>query len=47
MWSLTCEPPLSNQNLSTYKDQTTVFFADPLQYLKERFPEQVDPVFPL
>ncbi|ESK97687.1 glycosyltransferase family 22 protein [Moniliophthora roreri MCA 2997] len=46
MWTLTCEPPLRNQNLSTYKDQTTVFFAEPLQYLKERFPEQVDPVFP-
>ncbi|KAJ6597114.1 glycosyltransferase family 22 protein [Mycena vulgaris] len=47
MWALGCEPPLQNQDPATYRDQTTVFFASPYTYLKERFPQAVDPVFPL
>ncbi|KAJ3712258.1 glycosyltransferase family 22 protein [Lentinula raphanica] len=47
LWSLGCEPPLNNQNLSTYRDQTKVFFANPHQYLIDRFPERVDPAFPI
>ncbi|KAJ7156958.1 glycosyltransferase family 22 protein [Mycena crocata] len=47
MWALGCEPPLQNQDLTTYRDQTTVFFASPVAYLKQRFPQSVDPAFPL
>ncbi|KAJ3762690.1 glycosyltransferase family 22 protein [Lentinula raphanica] len=47
LWSLGCEPPLNNQNLSTYRDQTKVFFANPYQYLIDRFPERVDHAFPI
>ncbi|KAG5645061.1 hypothetical protein DXG03_007151 [Asterophora parasitica] len=47
MWSLGCEPPLQNQNLSTYRDQTDVFFRAPVEYLESRFPPRVDPSFPL
>jgi phosphatidylinositol glycan class B len=36
-----------NQDPATYRDQTTVFFASPQTYLKERFPQSVDPAFPL
>jgi phosphatidylinositol glycan class B len=36
-----------NQDLATYRDQTTVFFASPHAYLKERFPQSVDPTYPL
>jgi phosphatidylinositol glycan class B len=37
-----------NQNLATYRDQTTVFFdvESPLGYLTRRFPASVDPAFP-
>ncbi|KAF5389872.1 hypothetical protein D9757_003579 [Collybiopsis confluens] len=47
LWALGCEPPLENQNVSTYRDQATVFFANPYKYLIERFPPSVDPTFPL
>ncbi|KAJ7940407.1 glycosyltransferase family 22 protein [Mycena leptocephala] len=47
LWALGCEPPLQNQDPATYRDQTTVFFASPQTYLKERFPQSVDPAFPL
>ncbi|KAJ7709677.1 Alg9-like mannosyltransferase family-domain-containing protein [Mycena rosella] len=47
IWALGCEPPLQNQDPATYRDQTTVFFASPRTYLKERFPQAVDPAFPL
>ncbi|KAJ7219501.1 glycosyltransferase family 22 protein [Mycena pura] len=46
MWALGCEPPLQNQDLATYRDQTTVFFASPYTYLERRFPHAVDPTFP-
>ncbi|KAE9394099.1 glycosyltransferase family 22 protein, partial [Gymnopus androsaceus JB14] len=46
LWALGCEPPLNNQNLSTYRHQTTIFFADPHQYLVDRFPSVVNPAFP-
>ncbi|KAJ8079143.1 glycosylphosphatidylinositol anchor biosynthesis [Marasmius tenuissimus] len=47
LWALGCEPPLQNQNISTYQDQTTIFFANPYRYLTERFPSEVDPSFPI
>ncbi|SJL00694.1 uncharacterized protein ARMOST_04007 [Armillaria ostoyae] len=47
MWALGCEPPLGQQDLSTYRDQTDVFFSSPYQYLMERFPPAVDPTFPV
>ncbi|KAF7363648.1 Mannosyltransferase [Mycena sanguinolenta] len=46
LWALGCEPPLQNQDTSTYRDQTTVFFASPRMYLNERFPQSVDPSYP-
>ncbi|EIN07166.1 glycosyltransferase family 22 protein [Punctularia strigosozonata HHB-11173 SS5] len=50
MWAISCEPPLaalySGQNISEYRDQTDVFFADPLRYLRDRFPDTVDPAYP-
>ncbi|KAF8920996.1 glycosyltransferase family 22 protein [Mucidula mucida] len=48
MWALGCEPPLEYQpNLSTYRDQTTIFFSSPYDYLQDRFPSTVNPNFPL
>ncbi|KAJ7085838.1 glycosyltransferase family 22 protein [Mycena belliarum] len=47
LWALGCEPPLQNQDPSTYRDQTKVFFQSPYRYLEERFPSTVDPAFPL
>ncbi|KAJ3933447.1 MAG: hypothetical protein NXY57DRAFT_1066606, partial [Lentinula lateritia] len=46
LWALGCEPPLNNQNLSAYRDQTNIFFANPHQYLLDGFPNRVDPAFP-
>ncbi|KAF9265631.1 glycosyltransferase family 22 protein [Marasmius fiardii PR-910] len=46
LWTLGCEPPLQDQDLATYKDQTTIFFSDPYRYLLERFPATVNPSFP-
>lgn len=37
----------SKQDLSTYQHQTTIFFADPYQYLIDRFPSAVDTNFPI
>ncbi|CAD6972112.1 unnamed protein product, partial [Tilletia controversa] len=45
-WFLSCEPPLHNEDLKTYRDQTRVFFDDPFKYLSTRFPPAVDPHFP-
>lgn len=47
MWALGCEPPLNHQNLSTYRDQTTVFFDSPMDYLLTYFPAHVKPSFPV
>ncbi|TFK42364.1 Alg9-like mannosyltransferase family-domain-containing protein [Crucibulum laeve] len=46
MWSLGCEPPLENQALAVYHDQTDVFFSSPISYLKTYFPKKVNPSFP-
>ncbi|KAF8510994.1 Alg9-like mannosyltransferase family-domain-containing protein [Hysterangium stoloniferum] len=46
LWALGCEPPLSGQSPDTYQDQSDVFYASPLDYLKTRFPPAVDPQFP-
>ncbi|KAF7294762.1 Mannosyltransferase [Mycena indigotica] len=47
LWALGCEPPLQNQDLAAYRDQTTVFFESPYDYLAKRFPDMVDPTFPV
>ncbi|KAF9484713.1 glycosyltransferase family 22 protein [Pholiota conissans] len=46
MWALGCEPPLEHQDLSTYKDQTNVFYASPVSYLQKYFPKHVNINFP-
>ncbi|PPQ78174.1 hypothetical protein CVT25_015507 [Psilocybe cyanescens] len=46
MWQLGCEPPLNHQDLSTYRDQTDVFFDSPHDYLLTYFPNKVNPTFP-
>ncbi|KAJ3567955.1 hypothetical protein NP233_g6034 [Leucocoprinus birnbaumii] len=46
VWSLGCEPPLRGQNLSEYRDQTDLFFDDPLSYINTVFPNTVNPEFP-
>ncbi|KAF8643825.1 hypothetical protein AX16_008843 [Volvariella volvacea WC 439] len=46
LWALGCEPPLQNQNLSTYADQTDVFFYSPKIYLETYFPAHVNTSFP-
>ncbi|KAF8965276.1 glycosyltransferase family 22 protein [Flammula alnicola] len=46
IWALGCEPPLENQDLSTYMDQTNVFFDSPKDYLQTYFPNGVNPIFP-
>lgn len=35
-----------NQNLTTYRDQTNVFFHAPHDYLHKYFPSRVNPSFP-
>ncbi|KAH8117385.1 Alg9-like mannosyltransferase family-domain-containing protein, partial [Phellopilus nigrolimitatus] len=46
LWALGCEPPLSGQNSSTYRDQTEMFYVSPIDYLRNNFPALVDPEFP-
>jgi GPI mannosyltransferase 3 len=36
----------SGQSLAVYRDQTDIFFEDPLKYLTTRFPSTVDLSFP-
>lgn len=38
---------IRGQNLSTYRDQTDIFFDSPLTYITLTFPEVVDRAFPL
>ncbi|KAH9053301.1 Alg9-like mannosyltransferase family-domain-containing protein [Lactarius vividus] len=45
-WRLSCEPPLHGEELSTYQDETDIFFQDPVTFLSVRFPDQVDSTFP-
>ncbi|THV03344.1 hypothetical protein K435DRAFT_748028 [Dendrothele bispora CBS 962.96] len=47
MWALGCEPPLQHHDVSLYSDQTDAFFDNPLQYLRDRFPSQVNTSFPI
>ncbi|KAJ6630591.1 glycosyltransferase family 22 protein [Mycena sp. CBHHK59/15] len=47
LWALGCEPPLQNQDSTTYRGQTSVFYESPYTYLKQRFPQSVDTAFPL
>ncbi|KAH7107666.1 Alg9-like mannosyltransferase family-domain-containing protein [Auriculariales sp. MPI-PUGE-AT-0066] len=46
IWALGCEPPLRGENLTTYRDQTRVFYDDPVVYLRKHFPRRVDKHFP-
>ena len=46
LWAIGCEPPLQGQDINWYKDQTDVFYESPLEYLKTRFPPDVDLTFP-
>ncbi|KAL5490343.1 GPI10 [Sanghuangporus weigelae] len=46
LWALSCEPPLHGVNTSTYWDQSDIFYASPLTYLKQNFPSFVNPSFP-
>lgn len=46
LWAIGCEPPLEGQDIDEYKDQTDVFYESPLDYLKTRFPPDVDLTFP-
>jgi len=46
LWALGCEPPTAAQYLSSYEDQTDVFYGSPANYLRTRFPTTVDPAFP-
>ncbi|KIY73236.1 glycosyltransferase family 22 protein [Cylindrobasidium torrendii FP15055 ss-10] len=49
LWALGCEPPLQyvGQNLTTYRSQTSVFFANPVKYIQQTFPPSVNPSFPI
>lgn len=44
-WFLACPPP-RNKDPATYWDQSDFFFADPVRYLRDRFPARVDTQFP-
>lgn len=44
-WFLACPPP-RGIDAAHYRDQTDVFFSDPVHYLETRFPPHVDPRFP-
>ncbi|EJF66110.1 hypothetical protein DICSQDRAFT_97929 [Dichomitus squalens LYAD-421 SS1] len=46
LWALGCEPPLQGQDAVGYKDQTDVFYEDPVKYLETHFPHHVNPNFP-
>ncbi|GJJ12569.1 hypothetical protein Clacol_006812 [Clathrus columnatus] len=46
LWAIGCEPPLGDQDLETYKDQSDIFYESPLAYLRARFPSTVDHTFP-
>ena len=46
LWAIGCEPPLQGQDVDKYKDQTDIFYESPLEYLRTRFPPDVDLTFP-
>ncbi|VDB82731.1 unnamed protein product [Peniophora sp. CBMAI 1063] len=48
VWALGCEPPLGLDvgTAKLYRDQTDVFFAEPLQYMDKHFPSTVNSSFP-
>ncbi|GJJ76971.1 GPI mannosyltransferase 3 [Entomortierella parvispora] len=45
MWFLTCEPPLGDINVSTYKDDSDIFYEDPAKYLSTRFASKTTRVY--
>ncbi|KAF8320798.1 hypothetical protein DL93DRAFT_2215963 [Clavulina sp. PMI_390] len=46
LWALGCEPPPRHEKPSVYKDQTMIFYDDPIQYFRTFFPTSVNPSFP-
>ncbi|KAI8605845.1 Alg9-like mannosyltransferase family-domain-containing protein [Dissophora ornata] len=36
IWFVTCEPPLGDVDASTYKDESDIFYEDPVAFMKER-----------
>ncbi|KAF8976150.1 glycosylphosphatidylinositol anchor biosynthesis, partial [Entomortierella lignicola] len=36
MWFVTCEPPLNNVEAATYKDESDIFYEDPVSFMNER-----------
>ncbi|KAF9956225.1 hypothetical protein BGZ65_002897 [Modicella reniformis] len=36
MWFVTCEPPLGNVDHATYKDESDIFYEDPVTFMDER-----------
>ncbi|KAF8320799.1 hypothetical protein DL93DRAFT_2052249 [Clavulina sp. PMI_390] len=46
LWGLGCEPPLRHEKLSLYKDQTKIFYDDPIRYFTTFFPASVNTAFP-
>ncbi|KAF9913426.1 glycosylphosphatidylinositol anchor biosynthesis [Lobosporangium transversale] len=39
MWFITCDPPLGNADITNYKDESDVFYADPVTFMNERIPK--------
>ncbi|GAA5936177.1 putative glycosylphosphatidylinositol-alpha 1,2 mannosyltransferase [Sporobolomyces koalae] len=46
LWFIGCEPPISEQSVELYQDQSDHFYAAPSTYFLNRFPPTVDPSFP-
>lgn len=47
IWFLTCEPPLSRNiqpgsSVDTYMDESDYFYDNPILFIKENFPEEID-----
>ncbi|KAG0013827.1 glycosylphosphatidylinositol anchor biosynthesis [Entomortierella chlamydospora] len=36
MWFVTCEPPLDNVDVASYKDESDIFYENPVSFMKER-----------
>ncbi|WFD36575.1 glycosylphosphatidylinositol anchor biosynthesis [Malassezia cuniculi] len=45
LWFVGCPPPQPNDG-PMYWDQSDFFYHDPITYIYDRFPHQVDPAFP-
>ncbi|KAJ8507598.1 hypothetical protein ONZ45_g10045 [Pleurotus djamor] len=47
LWAIGCEPPLRGEDLTTYRDQTDIFYESPMEYILQYFPSSVEPSFPV